>query len=159
MDIYLLRRLFSFYFLLLMAAFVFLFEAFTFFELLDDIARHRIAFVLVINYFRFLPPYLLYNLAPLGALVAVLVTLGTMSKNNEIVAIKASGVSLYRLAVATTAGRRTACGRIDHPRRCVSSLRGSSGRTLCVNRIKGGRLHQTLSAAATAGFCAVFKDL
>jgi len=98
MDIYLLRR-FSFYFLLLMAAFVFLFEAFTFFELLDDIARHRIAFVIVINYFRFLTPYLLYNLAPLGALVAVLVTLGTMSKNNEIVAIKASGVSLYRLAV------------------------------------------------------------
>ena len=98
MDIYLLRR-FSFYFLLLMVMFVFLFEAFTFFELLDDIARHRIAFVIVINYFRFLTPYLLYNLAPLGALVAVLVTLGTMSKNNEIVAIKASGVSLYRLAV------------------------------------------------------------
>src|SRR5580704_1981354 len=98
MDIYLLRR-FSFYFLLLMAMFVFLFEAFTFFELLDDIARHRIAFVIVINYFRFLTPYLLYNLAPLGALVAVLVTLGTMSKNNEIVAIKASGISLYRIAI------------------------------------------------------------
>jgi LPS export ABC transporter permease LptG len=42
---------------------------------------------------------LLYNLAPLAALVAVLVTLGIMSKNNEIVAIKASGISVYRLAV------------------------------------------------------------
>src|SRR5271165_2736525 len=98
MDIYLLRR-FVFYFVLLMAAFVFLFEAFTFFELLDDIARHRIPFLVVIDYFRFLTPYLLYNLAPLGALVSVLVTLGVMSKNNEVVAIKASGVSLYRLAV------------------------------------------------------------
>ncbi len=98
MDIYLLRRFF-FYFALLTGAFVFLFEAFTFFELLDDIARHRIPFVVVIDYFRYLTPYLLYNLGPLAALVAVLVTLGVMSKNNEIVAIKASGVSLYRLAV------------------------------------------------------------
>src|SRR5205823_1576320 len=85
-------------FVLLMGAFVFLFETFTFFELLDDIARHRVPFLIVVDYFRYLAPYLLYQLAPLGALVAVLVTLGIMSKNNEIVAIKASGISMYRLA-------------------------------------------------------------
>jgi len=98
LDIYVLRR-FSFYFALLMAVFVFLFETFTFFELLDDIARHRVPFLIVVDYFRYLAPYLLYQLAPLGALVAVLVTLGILSKNNEIVAIKASGISMYRLAV------------------------------------------------------------
>jgi LPS export ABC transporter permease LptF/LPS export ABC transporter permease LptG len=98
MDIHILRRFF-FYFALLMGAFVFLFETFTFFELLDDIGRHRVPFLIVVDYFRYLTPYLLYNLAPLGALVAVLVTLGVMSKNNEIVAWKASGISLYRLAV------------------------------------------------------------
>jgi LPS export ABC transporter permease LptF/LPS export ABC transporter permease LptG len=98
MDLYLLRRFF-FHFALLMAAFIFLFEAFTFFELLDDIARHRVPFLVVVDYFRYLTPYLIYNLAPLAALVAVLVTLGVMSKNNEIVACKASGISLYRLSV------------------------------------------------------------
>ena len=98
MDLYLLRRFF-FYLALLMAVFVFLFEAFTFFELLDDIARHRVPFLIVIDYFRYLTPYLLYQLAPLGALVATLVTIGVMSKNNEIVACKASGISLDRLAV------------------------------------------------------------
>ncbi|PYU57857.1 MAG: LPS export ABC transporter permease LptF [Acidobacteria bacterium] len=98
LDIYVLRRFF-YYFALLMGAFVFLFETFTFFEVLDDIARHRVPFLIVVDYFRYLAPYLLYQLAPLGALVAVLVTLGIMSKNNEIVAIKASGISLYRLAV------------------------------------------------------------
>src|SRR5260370_21195102 len=98
MDIYILRRFF-FYFVMLMGAFVFLFETFTFFELLDDIARHRVPFLIVVDYFAYLAPYLLYQLAPLGALVAVLATLGTMSKNNEIVAFKASGISLYRLAV------------------------------------------------------------
>ena len=98
MDLYVLRRFF-FYFAMLLATFVFLFEAFTFFELLDDIAKHHIAFLVVVDYFRFFAFYLLYNLAPLAALVAVLVTLGVMSKNNEIVACKASGMSLYRLAI------------------------------------------------------------
>ena len=98
MDLYLSRTFFA-YFAILMLVFVFLFEAFTFFELLDDIARHRIVFVVVMDYFLFLTPYLLYQLAPLAALVAILATLGIMSKNNEIVACKASGISLYRLAV------------------------------------------------------------
>jgi LPS export ABC transporter permease LptF/LPS export ABC transporter permease LptG len=97
LDLYLLRRFFS-YFALSMAAFIFLFEAFTFFELLDDIARHRVPFLVVVDYFRNLTPYLLYQLAPLGAMVATLVTVGVMSKNNEIVACKAGGISLYRLA-------------------------------------------------------------
>ena len=98
MDLYLLRNFFSYFFLVL-AGFVLLFEAFTFFELLDDIARHHAPFVVVVNYFRYLSPYLLYQLAPLAALVAVLITLGVMTKNNELVAFKASGVSLYRLAL------------------------------------------------------------
>jgi LPS export ABC transporter permease LptF/LPS export ABC transporter permease LptG len=98
MDLYLLRRFFL-YFAMLMGAFIFLFEAFTFFELLDDIARNNIPFVVVVEYFQYLTPYLLYQLSPLGALVAILVTIGVMSKNNEIVACKASGTSLYRLAI------------------------------------------------------------
>ncbi|PYT82908.1 MAG: LPS export ABC transporter permease LptF [Acidobacteria bacterium] len=98
MDLYILRKFF-FYLGVLLVVFVFLFEAFTFFELLDDIGRHRVPFLTVVEYFQYLTPYLVYNLAPLAGLVAVLVTLGIMSKNNEIVAIKASGISLFRVAV------------------------------------------------------------
>ncbi|HUI52806.1 MAG TPA: LptF/LptG family permease, partial [Terriglobales bacterium] len=97
-DLYILRRFF-YYFFLILGAFILLFETFTFFELLDDIARHRIPFLVVVNYFRYLIPYLVYQLAPLTALVATLVTLGVLSKNNEITAFKASGISLYRLAL------------------------------------------------------------
>ena len=97
-DLYLLRR-FLYFFFLILGAFILLFETFTFFELLDDIARHRIPFVVVVDYFRFLIPFLVYQLSPLAALVATLVTLGVLSKNNEITAFKASGVSLYRLAL------------------------------------------------------------
>ena len=98
MDIYLLRS-FLYYFFLLTVGFVLLFEVFTFFELLDDIAQHRTGLIDVINYFVYLASYLFYQLAPLAALVAVLVTLGVMTKNNELVAFKAAGISLYRLSL------------------------------------------------------------
>jgi len=97
LDLYLLGNFCS-YLLLVMAGFIFLFEIFTFFELLDDIAKNHTPFLVVLNYFRFLVPFLVYKLAPFAVLVAAMVTLGVMSKNNEVVAFKASGVSLYRLA-------------------------------------------------------------
>src|SRR4029434_8425023 len=98
LDLYLLRRFLA-YFALMILAFVLLFHVFTFFELLDDIAKHGVPFLTVVRYFWYLTPYLLYQLAPLAALVAVLVTLSVMTKNNEITACKASGISLYRLAL------------------------------------------------------------
>ena len=98
LDMYLLRSFF-FYFILLTVGFIVLFEVFTFFELLDDIAQHRTGIIGVINYFIYLASYLFYQLAPLAALVAVLVTLGIMTKNNELVAFKAGGVSLYRISL------------------------------------------------------------
>jgi len=98
LDVYLLRS-FIYYFLLLTIGFVLLFEVFTFFELLDDIAQHRTSLVELAQYFVYLACYLFYQLAPLAALVAVLITLGVMTKNNELVAFKASGLSLYRIAL------------------------------------------------------------
>ena len=98
LDLYILRRFFYF-FVVIMVAFIFLFEIFTFFELAEDIRRHNVPFMIVFGYFRYLIPYSVYQFTPLGALVAVLVTLGILSKNNEIVAFKASGISLYRIAL------------------------------------------------------------
>jgi LPS export ABC transporter permease LptG/LPS export ABC transporter permease LptF len=98
LDVYLLRS-FVYYFVLLTVGFILLFEVFTFFELLDDVAQHRTDLVGVILYFVYLACYLFYQLAPLAALVSVLVTLGVMTKNNELVAFKASGLSLYRIAL------------------------------------------------------------
>lgn len=98
MDIYILKS-FCGILLVILAGFLVLFHFFTFFELLNDIARRNIPFLDVIEYFAFLTPYLTYNLLPLAALVAVLITLSLLAKNNELTAIKASGISLYRLSV------------------------------------------------------------
>ncbi|HTS11877.1 MAG TPA: LPS export ABC transporter permease LptF [Candidatus Limnocylindrales bacterium] len=95
-DVYLLQRFF-YYFLVLLAGFVLIFDAFTLFDLLGDISKNHVGPEVVLNYFRFLVPYMVYLLAPLATLVATLVTLAVLAKNNEVVAFKASGISLYRL--------------------------------------------------------------
>src|SRR5271154_1263374 len=97
-DIYILRTFF-YYFVLLLGGFLVIFDAFTLFDLLGDIARNHAPITVVVNYFRFLVPLMVYQLAPLAALVGTLVTLGMLAKNNEVTAFKASGVSLYRLCL------------------------------------------------------------
>ena len=97
MDWYVLQHFFS-YFAGLLAGFILLIMSFTYFELLEDIFKNNISNLVVANYFRYFTPYLVYQLLPLAGLVSALVTLGVMSKNNEITAFKASGVSLYRLS-------------------------------------------------------------
>ncbi len=95
-DVYLLQQFF-YYFFVLLAGFVLIFDAFTLFDLLADISRNHIGLLTVVNYFRYLAPETVYQLAPLAILVATLVTLALLAKNNEVTALKASGISLYRL--------------------------------------------------------------
>lgn len=110
LDVYLLEQFFYFFFVLL-AGFVLIFDAFTLFELLADIARNHISASIVLNYFRYLIPSMIYQLAPLAALVATLVTLAVLAKNNEVIALKASGVSLYRIVLPLLlAGCLVSCG-------------------------------------------------
>jgi len=98
LDVYLLKQFF-YYLLILLAAFTLIFDAFTLFDLLGDIARNHITVPTVLSYFRYLIPLMLYQLAPLATLVATLVTLAVLAKNNEVVALKASGISLYRVVL------------------------------------------------------------
>jgi LPS export ABC transporter permease LptF/LPS export ABC transporter permease LptG len=97
-DVYLLQQFF-YYFCVLLAAFVLIFDAFTLFDLLGDIARNHVPALTVLSYFRYLVPLMVYQLAPLATLVATLVSLAILAKNNEVIALKASGISLYRLVL------------------------------------------------------------
>jgi LPS export ABC transporter permease LptF/LPS export ABC transporter permease LptG len=100
-DIYLLQRFF-YYFGVILVGFILIFDAFTLFDLLADISKNHIPVSVVLSYFRELIPLMTYQLAPLATLVATLVTLAIMAKNNEVIAFKASGISLYRLVLPLT---------------------------------------------------------
>ncbi len=99
LDEYVLRD-FTLYFAMIVAAFVLLLLVFTLFELLGDILRNQVSPITVGEYLLNVTPYFLYYpIAPLGMLLAVLVTFGLLQRSNEITAIKATGISVYRVVV------------------------------------------------------------
>ena len=98
LDDYVLRG-FAFYFAMIVAAFLMLLLVFTLFELLGDILRNQVSPLTVGEYLLNVVPYFLYNTTPLSMLLAVLVTFGLLQRSNEITAIKATGISLYRIIV------------------------------------------------------------
>lgn len=96
LDDYVLRDFFV-YLGIILSTFLVLVLVFTLFELLGDILRNQVPAGVVAEYLLNVTPYLLYNVAPLVMLLAVLVTFGLMQRSNEITAIKATGVSIYRI--------------------------------------------------------------
>jgi LPS export ABC transporter permease LptF/LPS export ABC transporter permease LptG len=98
LDIYVIQGWF-FYFLILLVAFTGIYVIFDFFQLLGDVVRNHVAPHVVLNYYRFLLPQVIYLMLPLGILVATLVNFSLLTKTNQITAIKSAGVSLYRLCV------------------------------------------------------------
>ena len=98
LDEYVVREFLNTFFLVL-AAFVMLMLVFTFFELVGDILRNHIPLSTVGAYLINLTPSMLYQIAPLAVLIAVLVTFGVLNRNSELIAMKATGISLYRLVI------------------------------------------------------------
>ena len=96
LDKYVVRE-FLVMFALVLAGFVTLILVFTVFDLLKDILSHDIGWYTVSEYLINLTPSMLYQITPLAVLIAVLVTFGVLNRNSEIIAMKACGVSLYRL--------------------------------------------------------------
>jgi LPS export ABC transporter permease LptF/LPS export ABC transporter permease LptG len=96
LDDYIMRA-FGSNFALVLGTFSTLVLVFTFFELIGDIIRNRTPLVTVGDYLLNLIPYILYNVTPLCVLVAVLITFGALARTSEFTAMKAAGVSLYRI--------------------------------------------------------------
>jgi LPS export ABC transporter permease LptG/LPS export ABC transporter permease LptF len=96
-DAYVLNG-FLFYLVILLAALVALIEIFTFFELLGDMIKNDISMSMMLDYLWHLAPSLVYQLTPIGTLVASLICFGILTKYNEVTAFKAGGVSVHRLA-------------------------------------------------------------
>ena len=99
LDDYVLRD-FLLYLVMIGGAFVMLLLVFTLFELLGDILHNSISVLTVGEYLLNVTPYFLYYpIAPMSMLLAVLVTFGLLQRSNEITAIKATGISLYRIII------------------------------------------------------------
>ena len=86
------------FFFLTMSAFVLLFIIGDFIEKVDDYIEHHASAIYVIKYIFYQIPQIAFLVMPVAVLLSTLLALGMMSKNSEIVAMKASGIPLYRIA-------------------------------------------------------------
>jgi LPS export ABC transporter permease LptF len=84
-------------FFLSLGAFALLFIVFTFFELIGDIIHNHTPLLTVGDYLLNLIPYIVSTVTPLCSLLAVLITFGSLNRSSELTAMKATGVSLYRI--------------------------------------------------------------
>jgi len=79
-------------------AFMLLFIVGDLFENLDDFIQHQAPWMTVARYYLNMTPYIFVWTAPLAVLLSLLYQLGYMSKYNELSALKASGVSFWRIS-------------------------------------------------------------
>jgi lipopolysaccharide export system permease protein len=71
----------------------------TFIDLADKLFGGKATTGMLLRYFYFQTPQYVYYIIPLAALVATLVTVGVLTKNSELIVMRACGISLYRFAV------------------------------------------------------------
>lgn len=98
LDSYVLSS-FLFYFAVTLFCLVAMVQVYTFFDLLSDIVKNHTPMPDVVKYHVYLTPSLVYRTLPIAVLVSILATFGVMTKNNEVTAFKACGISVRRLGV------------------------------------------------------------
>jgi LPS export ABC transporter permease LptF/LPS export ABC transporter permease LptG len=96
LDEYVMRE-YAANFLASLGTFALLYVIFTFFELMGDIIRNQTPFIIVGKYLFNLIPFIVDAVTPLCSLLAVLITFGGLNRSSELTAMKATGISLYRV--------------------------------------------------------------
>jgi len=84
-------------FLLAVCAFNVIYLVIDFFESVSKLLEHRASIGLALSYYLMKIPNITFQTLPLAVLLSTLVTLGTLSRHTEITAMKANGISLYRI--------------------------------------------------------------
>jgi lipopolysaccharide export system permease protein len=78
--------------------FLFLAVLVDFFDRLDYLVKYKASAFTIFRYFAFKIPLFISQTAPMAALTAALMSLGILSRQREITALKACGVSLWQIA-------------------------------------------------------------
>ena len=69
----------------------------------DEIMKNHVPRSVILSYYKYSSLQMFYEISPILVLVATLITFSLLSKSNEVIAFKALGVSLFRLAVPAVA--------------------------------------------------------
>lgn len=95
LDRYIVRR-FTAVLIFSLVAFISIFIIVNFIEKLDDFLDQNVPKNLIAEYYLYQLPYIIVLTLPVAMLLSSLFSVGKMSRDNELTAIKAAGISLYR---------------------------------------------------------------
>jgi LPS export ABC transporter permease LptG/LPS export ABC transporter permease LptF len=98
LDLYV-SKLYLSIFLLAFGALVGIFYISTLIDLADKLLGGVAPLGTLLRYFYFATPQFVYYIIPMAALVATLVTIGLLTRNSELIVMRACGISLYRSAL------------------------------------------------------------
>ncbi len=71
----------------------------TFFELLDNAIENKRPVSSILRYLWFYTPQVFFWALPISSFTTIIITLGVMTKFNEVNAMKACGISIYRISI------------------------------------------------------------
>ncbi|HEX9157632.1 MAG TPA: LptF/LptG family permease, partial [Syntrophales bacterium] len=97
LDRYIARE-FIMTFLFVLLAFLCLYMVVDFFERIRMFLSNKAGLAQIVSYHLYTVPSVVATMMPACVLLAALITFGLFSRNHEIVAMKANGISLYRIA-------------------------------------------------------------
>ncbi len=86
-----------FCFAIVLVAVLSIYLAIDFIEKIDNFMEAGVAASRCLIYLVYKLPFILVQIAPVGFLLSILITLGLMSKNNEVIALKSCGIGKGRL--------------------------------------------------------------
>ena len=98
LDKYILKE-FSRFFIITFLSFIALFLIVDFFEKIRMFLSNNASISQMISYFIFSIPMIISYILPPAILLATLMTFGSLSKFNEITAMKANGINIYRISL------------------------------------------------------------
>ncbi len=98
LDLYILKKLLSM-FIFVCISLMMVFYVVRIVELIDNMIENNVPFIYAIKYAISNTPEMMSFVLPVSILTAVLLTFSIMSKNNEITAVRVSGISLYRISM------------------------------------------------------------
>ncbi len=94
LDRYLIKEILK-HFGIVLSAVIVIYLAVDFFENIDKFMEAGLPISRALKFFQLKLPLIIVQITPVGILLAVLITFGLMNKNNEIIALKSGGMSVY----------------------------------------------------------------
>ncbi|UCC94440.1 MAG: LptF/LptG family permease [Candidatus Omnitrophota bacterium] len=97
LDKYILTRIFSGYIFILLV-FAGLYFVIDVFSHLSDFLKAKVPLYILINYYLYMLPLVFLRVSPFSLLISTLYTFGELNRNNEVISMRSSGLSIVRIA-------------------------------------------------------------